>query len=150
MGTAQSPLHLLFLDESSADYLVDRRLHECRANRFPLPSTLAKGMQILLHPADILTAIRPEHHLLILLHALLFHQLPQSPARFLIVRLHESETLRRRHLSLIVPPESDHAFARDHLEPSLLVRPAIEVARRGPWSAVDPGSISREEMHERR
>ena len=26
----------------------------------------------------------------------------------------------------------------------------LEVARRGPWSAVDPGSISREEMHERR
>jgi hypothetical protein len=26
----------------------------------------------------------------------------------------------------------------------------LEVARRGPWSAVDPGSISREDMHERR
>lgn len=26
----------------------------------------------------------------------------------------------------------------------------LEVAKRGPWSAVDPGSISRDEMHERR
>jgi hypothetical protein len=26
----------------------------------------------------------------------------------------------------------------------------LEVARRGPWSAVDPASISREELHERR
>jgi hypothetical protein len=26
----------------------------------------------------------------------------------------------------------------------------LEIARRGPWSAVDPGSITREEMHERR
>src|SRR6202030_2780057 len=56
---------------------------------------LAKGMQILLHPTDILTAIRHEHHLLILLHALGLHQLPQSPSRFLVVGLNEPETLRR-------------------------------------------------------
>ena len=42
MGPAQRPLHLLFLDELSADHLVDRRLHERRANRFPLASTLAE------------------------------------------------------------------------------------------------------------
>ena len=42
MNPAQRPLHLLFFDESSADHLIDRRLHECRANRFPLPSTLAE------------------------------------------------------------------------------------------------------------
>src|ERR1700736_2754013 len=35
-------MHLLLLDESSADHLVDRRLHECRADRFPLSSTLAE------------------------------------------------------------------------------------------------------------
>src|ERR1700681_2588935 len=34
----------------------------------PIDQMLAKGMQILLHSADILTAIRHEHHLLILLH----------------------------------------------------------------------------------
>src|SRR5271166_3494646 len=31
MGPAQRPLHLLFFDESSADHLIDRRLHEWRA-----------------------------------------------------------------------------------------------------------------------
>src|SRR6202035_3435299 len=83
---------------------------------------LAKGMQILLHPTDILTAIRHEHHLLILLHPLRLHQLPQSPSRFLVVGLNEPETLRRGYFALIVPPKSDHAFARDHFKPSLLVR----------------------------
>jgi hypothetical protein len=42
----------------------------------PIDQMLAKGMQILLNPADILTAIRHEHHLLILLHPLRLHQLP--------------------------------------------------------------------------
>src|SRR6516164_1597284 len=84
---------------------------------------LGKGMQILLHPTDILTAIRHEHHLLILLHPLRLHQLPQSPSRFLVVGLNEPETLRRGYFALLVPPKSDDAFARDHFEPSLLVPP---------------------------
>ena len=42
----------------------------------PIDQMLAKRMQVLLHPADILTAIRHEHHLLILLHPLRLHQLP--------------------------------------------------------------------------
>ena len=42
----------------------------------PIDQMLAKGMQILLHPTDILSAIRHEHHLLILLHPLRLHQLP--------------------------------------------------------------------------
>src|ERR1700675_3688749 len=71
---------------------------------------LAKGMQILLHPADILTAIRHEHHLLILLHPLRLHQLPQSPSRFLVVGLNEPETLRRGYFALLVSPKSDDAF----------------------------------------
>src|SRR6266853_5265280 len=86
----------------------------------PIDQMLAKRMQILLHPADILTAIRHEHHLLILLHPLGLHQLPQSPSRFLVVGLNEPETLRRRYFALIVPPKSDDAFARDHFEPSPL------------------------------
>src|ERR1700732_3424234 len=85
---------------------------------------LAKGMQILLHPADILPAIRHEHPLLILLHPLRPHQLPQSSSRFLVVGLNEPETLRRGFFALIVPPKSDDAFARDHFEPSLLMRRA--------------------------
>src|SRR5229473_2389191 len=83
---------------------------------------LAKGMQILLHPTDILSAIRHEHHLLILLHPLRLHQLPQSPSGFLVVRLNEPKTLCRGYFVLILPPKSDDAFARDHFEPSLLVR----------------------------
>src|SRR4051794_15209142 len=47
-------------------------------------------------------------------------------AWFVVVRLHVSETLRGRHLPLVVAPESDHAPAGDHLEPSLLVpRPNV-------------------------
>src|SRR5260370_18773421 len=83
---------------------------------------LAKGMQILLDSTDILPAIRHEHHLLILLHPLRLHQLPQSPSRFLVVGLNEPETLRRGYFALLVPPKSDDAFPRDHFEPSLLVR----------------------------
>src|SRR5260370_6909750 len=85
---------------------------------------LAKGMQILLHPTDILTPIRHEHHLLILLHPLRLHQLPQSPSRFLVVGLNEPETLRRGYFALIVPPKTNAAFACDHFEPSLLMRRA--------------------------
>src|ERR1700738_5272912 len=85
---------------------------------------LAKGMRILLHPTDILTAIRHEHHLLILLHPLGLHQLPQSPSRSLVVGLNEPETLRRGYFALIVPPKSDNAFASDQLAPSLLMRRA--------------------------
>src|ERR1700687_2807846 len=83
-----------------------------------------KGRQILLRPPDILTAIPHEHHLLILLHALGLHQLPQSPSRFLVVGLNEPETLRRGYFALILPLKSDDAFARDHFEPSLLMRRA--------------------------
>jgi len=57
MGPAQRPLHLLFLDESSADHLVDRRLHECRANRFPLPSTLAEVQDELAVTADVCSKV---------------------------------------------------------------------------------------------
>ena len=46
-------------------------------------------------------------HLLILLHPLRLHQLPQSP-----------------YFVLIVPPKSDDAFARDNFEPSLFMRRA--------------------------
>src|ERR1700730_12191081 len=85
---------------------------------------LAKGMQILLHPTDILTAIRHEHHPLILLHPLRLHSIPLFPPRFFIVDLNEPETLRRGYFALIVPPKSDDAFARDHFEPSLFMRRA--------------------------
>src|ERR1700686_5764147 len=53
MGPSQRPLHLLLLDESSADYLVDRRLHECRADRFPLTPMLAEVRDELAVIADV-------------------------------------------------------------------------------------------------
>src|SRR5260221_1260873 len=83
---------------------------------------LAEWMKVLLPPADILAAIRHEHPLLILLHPLRLHQLPQPPAGFVVIGLHESEAFRGGYFALIFPPESDDTFARDHLEPSLLVR----------------------------
>ena len=42
MCSTEGPLHLLFLDEPSADYLVDRRLNECCADPFALSPSLAK------------------------------------------------------------------------------------------------------------
>src|SRR5271167_2650084 len=49
----QRPLHLLLLDESFADHLVDRRLHEGRADRLPLMSTLAEVRDELAVIADV-------------------------------------------------------------------------------------------------
>jgi hypothetical protein len=57
MSPAQCPLHLLLLDKSSADYLVDRRLHECRANRFPLTSTLAEVRDELAVVGDVCSKV---------------------------------------------------------------------------------------------
>src|SRR6202035_2356889 len=83
-----------------------------------------KGCRYSCNRRYILTAIRHEHHLPILLHPLGLHQLPQSPSRFLVVGLNEPETVRRGYFALIVSPKSDDAFARDPFEPSLLMRRA--------------------------
>src|SRR5271156_705447 len=53
MGPAQRPLHLLFLDESFANHLVDSRLHEGRADRLPLMSPLAEVRNELAIIADV-------------------------------------------------------------------------------------------------
>src|SRR5260370_15046059 len=53
MGPTQRPLHLLLLDESFADHLVDSRLHEGRADRLPLMSTLAEVRDELAVIADV-------------------------------------------------------------------------------------------------
>ncbi len=42
MCSTEGPLHLLLLDEPPADYLVDRRLNERRADPFSLSPSLAK------------------------------------------------------------------------------------------------------------
>ena len=42
MCSTEGPLHLLLLDEPSADHLIDRRLNECRADPFALSPSLAK------------------------------------------------------------------------------------------------------------
>src|ERR1700693_4207710 len=57
MGPAQRPLHLLFFDESPSDHLIDRRLHKCRANRFPLSSTLAEVRNELTVIADVCSKV---------------------------------------------------------------------------------------------
>ena len=53
MGPTQRPMHLLLPDESFADHLVDRRIHEGRADGFPLPSTLAEVRDELAVIADV-------------------------------------------------------------------------------------------------
>jgi hypothetical protein len=53
MRPAQRPLHLLFFHESFTDHLIDRRLHEGRANRFHLPSMLAEVRDELAVIADV-------------------------------------------------------------------------------------------------
>jgi hypothetical protein len=50
-------------------------------------------MKVLLKPSDGLAAVGHENHLLVLFHALRFHQLPQPAARFVVVGLNEPETL---------------------------------------------------------
>ena len=45
-----------------------------------------------------------------------------ATSRFLVVGLNEPKTLCRGYFAIIFPPKSDDAFARDHFEPSLLVR----------------------------
>jgi TPR repeat protein len=42
MCSTESPLHLLLLDEPSADHLIDRRLNECRTDPFALSPSLAE------------------------------------------------------------------------------------------------------------
>jgi hypothetical protein len=46
-------LHLLFLHEASAQYLIDRRLHECRTDRFTLSVPLAEVRDELPVVADV-------------------------------------------------------------------------------------------------
>src|ERR1035437_4424135 len=42
MRSTEGPLHLLLLNEPSADHLVNRRLNECRADPFALSPSLAE------------------------------------------------------------------------------------------------------------
>jgi len=66
---------------------------------------LAARMKVLLKPSDGLAAIGHENHLLVLFHALRFHQLPQPTARFVVVGLNEPEALGGRCLVLgLAPP----------------------------------------------
>ena len=53
MGTPQSPLHLLLLDEASADHLIDGRFYERGADGFALPSALAEVGNELAVVADV-------------------------------------------------------------------------------------------------
>jgi hypothetical protein len=59
----------------------------------PVDYVLAARMKVLLKPSNSLAAVGHENHLLVLLHALGFHQLPQPSARFVVVGLNEPEAL---------------------------------------------------------
>jgi hypothetical protein len=98
-----------------------------------------------LYSADIFAAIGHKHHLLVLLHPLPLQQLPQAPARLLIVGWHKSEALGRRHFALFFPPERHHAFACDDFKPSLPWR----LSDTEPWTGLgflSGGSESAKEL----
>ena len=78
-------------------------------------------MKVLLKPSNGLAAVGHENHLLVLFHALRFHQLPQPAARFVVVGLNEPETLGLRCLVLGLAPKCHDALAGDHFEPPFFV-----------------------------
>ena len=87
----------------------------------PVDQVFAVRMQIFLHLPHIFTAVGHEDHLLVLLHPLRLHHLPDPLSRLLIVSLHEAEAFRRRNQVSFLPPERHHTAARDHFEIPLLV-----------------------------
>ena len=82
----------------------------------------AVRVQILWHPPHVFTAVGHEYHLLIFLYPLGLHDLPQSPAWFLVIGLHEAKTFRQRNGLLLRAAEGHHATPGDHFKPALLVR----------------------------
>src|ERR1035437_6950718 len=75
--------------------LQDRQPH---GDVEPIEKMLAERMKILLYSANIFATVGHEHHLLIFLHSLRFHQLPETPAWFLVIGLHKAKTLRRGYV----------------------------------------------------
>src|ERR1017187_1299821 len=88
--------------------LEDRQPH-CDVK--PIEQMLAEWMKVLLHASDVLAPIGHEYHLLILLHSLRLHQLPEPPAWLLVIGLHKAKTLRRGHFGGILTPEGKDALA---------------------------------------
>src|SRR5664280_2475132 len=88
----------------------------------PIQQMLAERMKVLLHASDVFAAVGHEYHLLIFLHSLRFHQLPQPPARLLVIGLHEAKALRRGHLGCILAPEGNDALASDYFKTPLFMR----------------------------
>src|ERR1035437_7697778 len=99
--------------------LEDRQPH-CDVK--PVQQMLAERMKVLLHASDVFAAVGHEYHLLIFLHSLRFHQLPQPPARLLVIGLHEAKTLRRGYLVRILAPEGNDALAGDYFKTPLFMR----------------------------
>jgi hypothetical protein len=87
----------------------------------PVDDVFAVGMQILLHSSHIFAAVRHEYHLLVLLHPLRLHQLPEAPPRLLVVGLHKTEAFRRWHRVCFRSPERHHTPTSDHLKTALFV-----------------------------
>jgi hypothetical protein len=79
-------------------------------------------MKVLLHASDVFASVGHEYHLLIFLHSLRFHQLPETPAWFLIIGLHKAKTLRRGYLGCILASEGNHTLAGDYFKTPLFMR----------------------------
>src|ERR1017187_1355460 len=99
--------------------LQDRQPH---GDVKPIEEMLAERVKILLYSANIFASVGHEYHLLIFLHSLRFHQLPETPAWFLVVGLHKAKTLRRGYLSCILAPKCNDTPAGDHFKTSLFMR----------------------------
>src|ERR1035437_8183810 len=99
--------------------LQDRQPH---GDVEPIEKMLAERMKILLYSANIFATVGHEHHLLIFLHSLRFHQLPETPAWFLVIGLHKAKTLRRGYLGCILAPEGNDALAGDYFKTPLFMR----------------------------
>ena len=99
--------------------LEDRQPHR---DVKPIQQVLAERMKVLLHASDVFAPVGHEYHLLVFLHPLRFHQLPQPPARLLVIGLHEAKALRRGHLGCILAPEGNDALASDYFKTPLFMR----------------------------
>src|SRR3954452_21903469 len=67
MRAPPCPVHLLLLDETPADHLIDRRLHESRAGRLSLPIALpevGKELPVVANIDFYSNSVRPANNFL--------------------------------------------------------------------------------------
>ncbi len=81
----------------------------------------AVGVKILPYLSDVFAPVGQEHNLLVLLHPLRLHQLPETPAWLRVVGLHEAEAFGWRNRILFSAAKRHDTPASDYLETAFLV-----------------------------